>query len=316
MTELLPEAEDTTRAAWLAWRRGGIGASEIAAVCGLSPWASPLSVYLHKTGALPDDLPPTEAMSLGVDLEHFVADQFTKRSGLHVVGAQTWCEHPELSWARCTVDGFVAESPTSTRAHALGIFESKTTGSLHTYEPVPDHVELQVQWQMFVCELEHAWLCVLGGGHRLGIVVVELHRDDAAIEAMVRAGAAMWERIELQQPPPIEAFYPGDAHDLADAFSEPDPDAVVELDDCAELVAELRQLKADAAAVDRQLKRTENALKARLGNAEAGTLNGQPVVTWRGQDRHGIDITRLRAEQPAIAEQYESVTSSRRFLVK
>lgn len=35
---------DDERSEWLDWRRGGIGASDVAALCGMSPWASPMSV--------------------------------------------------------------------------------------------------------------------------------------------------------------------------------------------------------------------------------------------------------------------------------
>ena len=40
------------RAEWLDWRRGGIGSSDIAAIIGLSPWATPYSVWAEKTGRL------------------------------------------------------------------------------------------------------------------------------------------------------------------------------------------------------------------------------------------------------------------------
>ena len=38
------------RAAWLAQRRNGIGASDIAAVLGISPWKTPLQLYMDKRG--------------------------------------------------------------------------------------------------------------------------------------------------------------------------------------------------------------------------------------------------------------------------
>ena len=44
-----------TRAEWLRWRRSGIGASDIAALLGISPWASPFSVWADKLGLLPDE---------------------------------------------------------------------------------------------------------------------------------------------------------------------------------------------------------------------------------------------------------------------
>ena len=45
----------TDRAEWLAWRRSGIGASDVAGILGISPWASPFTVWADKLGLLPDE---------------------------------------------------------------------------------------------------------------------------------------------------------------------------------------------------------------------------------------------------------------------
>ena len=39
-----------SRDAWLAARRSGIGGSDIAAICGLSPYQTPYDVWLDKLG--------------------------------------------------------------------------------------------------------------------------------------------------------------------------------------------------------------------------------------------------------------------------
>lgn len=309
--------DDDTRTAWLEWRRGGIGASEIAAVCGRSPWASPLSVYLRKRGEIPDDGPPTEAMRLGLALEDLVADEFHLQTGLYVAGRQAWCQHPDFEWARATVDGFAVEAFDGERADALGVFESKTTGDLSRFDPLPDYVALQVQWQMFVTGETNAWLAVLGGGYRLSVLVVEVARDDAAIEAMVTAGAEFWRRVESGEPPTVETYFPGDAADLAAAFPEPEPGSVVDLDDDgAQLVEDLRTYRAAAKRLDNDVTRAENAVKALLGDNEAGAWDGKTVVTWRPVESSRVDTKRLRSEEPDLAERFLTTSTTRRLLVK
>ena len=44
---------------WHAWRAEGLGASEVAGVLGISPWATPWSVWARKMGLLPP-LEPSE----------------------------------------------------------------------------------------------------------------------------------------------------------------------------------------------------------------------------------------------------------------
>lgn len=310
--------DEATRAAWLEWRRGGIGASEIAAVCGASPWQSPLSVYLRKRGDVPDDAPPTEAMRLGLRLEHAIADEFTERTGLHVIGAQTWCVHPEYEWARCTVDGFAAESPSSTRADALGVVESKSAGMLADYDPLPEHVALQVQWQLFVTELDHAWVAVLGGGYGgLGFRVLPVERDQTRIDALRAEGSRFWYAVEAGVPPETTTYAPGDRDDLAAAYPEPEPGTSVELGDRgAEVLAELRALKDVAKATAEKIAVAENTIKAALGDTEAGTVDGAQVVTWKAVQTTRVDTTRLKASAPDIAAEYSITTTSRRFLLR
>lgn len=307
---------DTTEEAWLEWRRGGIGASEIAAVCGVNPWASELSVYLRKRGEIPEQV-PTEQMRLGKALEPFIGEEFHRATGLFVIGQQTWCVHPHFDWARCTLDGLAVESPDSSPGDALGIFESKSGGDAARFDPLPDHITLQVQWQMFVTGLSHAWVGVFAGGYGLSFRVVEVERDDVAIELMRDRGERFWQRVVAGEPPEITSYAPGDADDLATAYADPEPDSAVELgDEGARLVSELKALREEASKLDKSIKRSENAVKALLGNREAGLVDGVPVVTWREVESSRIDTTALRAAEPDLAARYLTTTATRRFLVK
>lgn len=51
---MIPNA-DTERQRWLESRRHSIGGSDVAAILGFSRWSSPFSVWLEKTGAMPDE---------------------------------------------------------------------------------------------------------------------------------------------------------------------------------------------------------------------------------------------------------------------
>ena len=70
-----------SRPEWLARRRNTIGGSDAAAIVGLSRYGSQYSVFMDKTGRLPDK-PDTEAMRQGRDLEEYVASRFTAVSRL------------------------------------------------------------------------------------------------------------------------------------------------------------------------------------------------------------------------------------------
>src|SRR5258708_35784072 len=65
------------REEWLAARRQGITAGEVAAVMGVSSWESPYSLFYRKTGDLPEQ-GDNEAMRLGRHLEDYVWQRFAE----------------------------------------------------------------------------------------------------------------------------------------------------------------------------------------------------------------------------------------------
>jgi integrase/recombinase XerC len=151
----------TTAEAWHEWRGRGLGASDVGAVLGISPFASAFTVYAEKAEGV-SVFTENEATDFGKRAEKMLAEWFHDRTGLHVVGEQTWCSHREHAWCRATVDGFVAESEDSALADALGVWEAKTTGA-SSWAEMPPHIQAQVQWQLFVTGMEHAWVSTLHG---------------------------------------------------------------------------------------------------------------------------------------------------------
>ena len=54
----------------------------------------------------------------------------------------------------------------------------------------------------------------------------------------------------------------------------------IELDALANWVMHLKQLRADRAEIDEQIEQAENQIKDALGDAETGTIGGDPVIKW------------------------------------
>ena len=54
----------------------------------------------------------------------------------------------------------------------------------------------------------------------------------------------------------------------------------VELDAVANWVMHLKQLRDDRAEIDEQIEQAENQIKDALGDAETGTIGGDPVIKW------------------------------------
>jgi putative phage-type endonuclease len=69
------------RQAWLEARQRGIGASDAAAVLGLSGYSSPYSVWYSKTSPIEDRGDEDELIYWGRRLEPIIADEFWKEAG-------------------------------------------------------------------------------------------------------------------------------------------------------------------------------------------------------------------------------------------
>ena len=54
----------------------------------------------------------------------------------------------------------------------------------------------------------------------------------------------------------------------------------IELDSLTNWVMMLKQLRADRAEIDEQIEVAEGQIKDALGDAEVGTIGGEPVIRW------------------------------------
>jgi putative phage-type endonuclease len=296
---------------WHEWRARGVGASEVAGVLGISPWASPYSVWQAKVGGGDSGTSGNvEAMRWGQLLEQAILTECERRLGFSVYGQQTWCTHREHEWALCTVDAFYSDG---TDHDPHGVIEVKTTSDPRWYD-VPDHYAVQVQWQLEVTDMQHAWLACLHNGRRLSLWSVDRDRELGA--DLLAVVGDFWARHVLGgEPPPVDGTTATTAA-IARRFATTEPELVADLSALAPQIDRLRELRELGKAVDSERVEIENAVKEALGPAEAGDVDGQRAVTWKTATSRRVDLDRLRDEHPDIAAECSTETTTRRFLLK
>jgi len=111
-----------SREEWLLRRRRTIGGSDAAGVMGMSPWATPYTVWAEKTGLL-QEKPDTEAMRQGRDLEDYVARRFAEASGKTVRRENFMLYHDDYPFAHADIDRWVVGEKSG--------LECKTTSALN-----------------------------------------------------------------------------------------------------------------------------------------------------------------------------------------
>ena len=84
--EVLVDTVGLSEAAWLAWRRKGIGGSDAAAILGISPWRTARDLYDDKLGiaSAQDDSGNWVALEMGHLLEDLVARIFSQKTGYSI----------------------------------------------------------------------------------------------------------------------------------------------------------------------------------------------------------------------------------------
>jgi putative phage-type endonuclease len=272
---------------WFDRRRQGIGASEVAAVMGISPWESPFSLYWRKVNGW--EYEPSAEMEWGNRLEDAIAAKFQDghpdeilTPGQLVVGPEPWI----LATPDRVVSGLVPEelrcwrvpdeAPPATYDHA--VLELKTAHSADGWgEPfsddVPVHYRAQVQWQMLCVDVVYATIAVLIGGSDYREYTVL--RDDRDLRVMVEHGRRFMARIANGDPPPIDDH----AATLATVKRlHPDLD-----DNEVEVDSRIANHYRRACEMDRKAgalkKRYEALLRAEMGRARKATCAGQFVAS-------------------------------------
>jgi putative phage-type endonuclease len=264
--------ETDSRTQWLKARRKGIGASDIAAIMGVSPWSTPLQVWVSKVTDEAPEVEQTEAMEWGQRLEESIIQAFEDRTGDYCDHHGALWQHDSKGWMLATPDAVIMDD-----GEEWGVVEAKTTNDWE-WDEIPPHYMMQVQWQMATLEVEHGYLAVLHRGRRLE--VYEIHPDPELQEAMMTAAEGFWfSFVTTETPPPAEG---ADNQFLATLYPT-STEKPVEV--APEIVEELRQAKHSMSKAKSRVAAAEAALKEILQDGDTAVVGQEIVATWKTQQR-------------------------------
>lgn len=189
-----------------ALRLTGIGASETAAILGISPWARPIDVYRAKVEGL--ELEETVAMKRGRLLEDGIAQWYAEDTGATLRPGVT-TRHPTCKVLLATPDRFALHrngEDKGLECKAPGIHMASAWGESGS-DQVPPYYVTQVETQMACCNLQDADVAALLGGEDFRVYHL---RRDAELEAMIIEWAEKFWRdfIINKTPPPPDASEP------------------------------------------------------------------------------------------------------------
>jgi putative phage-type endonuclease len=288
-------------------RRSYVGGPGAAAILGVSPWQTPVALWLQLTGRAPL-LEVNDAMRSGQRLERAVLDYAGDELGAPILPGP-FVRDPTLPLGG-HLDGQVQYDG------RLAVVEAKTVRSKAAWgEPgtadVPAHVAAQCLHYMGLTEARVAWIPVLFSG--LEFAMYRVDRDDTLVETMRELCARWWrDYVVTDTPPP-----PTTGTDASLLFPRDTGRVVIASDPVAADVATLRDVRYSLGSLEAQRDELESRIKLAMGDGATLTINGEIACTWKGtKPSLRFDSGAFKAAQPETYSQFCRPVESRRFLLK
>lgn len=291
-------------AQWEAERRRSVGASEVAAVMGLSSYGvTPLDVYKHKMGI---DRPfPAQLAWIGHKAEPIIHEWVEEFSGIDVILQPGFMARSiEYPFLHASFDR-VSSAPFMTwqfkRAHHY-------TGH-HWDEGIPLDIRVQVQAEMAVAGTHRAAVVVWIGGTDDFRLFWEPRDDRFIREHLLPTLQRFWDgNVRAKVEPPVST--------LAEVNAIATEHVEIELSEQAfDTLERITVLNSDIQAQEAERDQLKVALGQYVGAADTLTRDGVKVATWRQQKgRAGFDLKGFREAYPDLAQEFTTIGAPFRVL--
>lgn len=223
---------------WLAWRKTGIGASNMSVIMGSLPfrYESVLEMWKEKMGIIGNTFEMTAAIQEGIDTEPEAREAFTKRTGLKV---KPECfTHTDYPYLRASLDGY--EDLKVSKLKKMKKLPYPVTNHLDNFEPnkilrfalevkcpqigsykkaakgkILDYYYTQLQQQIAVAEVDFMYYYVYRKGEKDLLFYVP--RCEPYIQELIRRGKIFAELLHKKEPA-LPRHFGIDMHGYSDPF--------------------------------------------------------------------------------------------------
>lgn len=266
----------TSRADWLALRRGNVGASEVAALFGVQPAyaMSHWTLWQVKSGRMPEPEVEGDRPDAGLRFERAAAEWIAEGEGW-TIGPIGYVQHPTVRGMGCSPDfRIIGDGPAGD-----GLLEVKWADWLihkrQWGDEPPQHVLLQLQAQLACTGMSWGAVgCIVGGNERR---VYRYDRRPAIIAEIERRVAEFWRSIDEGREPEVDG---SDSTARALATLYPDDDGEEEPADLSgdnelpDLCVQLRTASDLRRQYERAEQQAKNGILAKLGEHRAAYCQG------------------------------------------
>jgi putative phage-type endonuclease len=293
-------------------RRLGIGGSDIAAILGISKWATPLDIYLEKLSTEePNEENDNPFTEWGNRLEPVIVEKFEELTGIKCATGLDTFIHPKYDYMRANIDAKLIGEDAILECKTAGQFAGKEWSPLGG-DNIPEPYLLQCAYYAEVVGVNKVYIAVLIGGNDFRIYHYD--RNPALGKLILSKVIDFWENHVLKQIPP-EPINPEDAVKLW-RTTESD-ELKLATDEVLKTLEELRNLRTDKKTIEAQLALKQLELYNFMQDAQQiNSQSGDPLVTWKMQTANRFDSQAFKAEHPELYALYIKTTQSRVLRIK
>ena len=293
--------------AWLELRRQGLGASDMAAVMGVSPYKTPYQLWAEKTGATPPQKVGAAA-NRGVILEDAVGQYYEQERGVKLRKSNGVVRLKLQPRLMASLDRTIVGEP-------KGIVEIKTSASPRwSMWPVPPEVTIQVQTQMGIVGAEWCDVVALLGG--LVFKIERVQFDPMLWAEIQRSAVEFLAAVDSKTPPQLEAL---DAQAFAIATPQGSQEFVEATSDLERVYAQLRETNTELHFIEQKKGSLEIIIKEAIGE-KAGLAGNGWTVYWKQARPSEVTDWKMVAQasgalQSVITTYTDVKPGSRRFII-
>ena len=296
---------------WLRERKNYLGGTDLAAICGLSPYRTALDVYLDKTS---DDIEENtnSAMHWGTLLEDVVAKEYAEVTGQTIGIEPNTIYHPSIKFLAANIDRWVGNKKYVLECKTAGFTKAKEWGDSGT-DQIPESYLVQVAHYAAICDVPKVDIAVLIGGQDFRIYTY--NRNKELEEKLIKIACNFWHNhIEKRIPPKCVS-----TRDTFNLFPQSNYQEIVAEDNIMEKWEELKVAREEESRIQTNIEKLKVEIQEFMQDYDVlRDINGNVIATWKNTaPRSFFDLKRFKDEAKEMYLKYTNhAKQSRMFLIK
>lgn len=296
-----------------------LGGSDIAAVLGISPWKTPLDLYMDKVKPRAEG-ERKRVFTRGIRWESVVAEMLVERlqadgHTVEIIASNNRYRDQQHDFMAAEIDFEVkldgSDEITNVELKTVHPFKMREWGESDS-DNMPTHYTAQVMWGLGVTGRRNGILAALFGADELRAYPVA--RDEEIVQALRERGCDFWNNHVRAGIPPE----PINIADTSKLFLEDGEAEAMSADpQLAEWLMRMRFVRAEIKAREAEADALEFQIRRAMGsNTQVLMPNGKAACEWKTRSGSYLDEAALKEAHPKIAREFSRKWKKRVFTVK